>query len=207
MQAELDADTANDTSALDELQSQFNEAEQALAASSASMGDSINAMDNISNETRSIKVQLDAASREVEEAHAKLNKAKKRLEDRETERQFALRTKNQALEMVDLARQEKEDMEEQRTEQERVIRDEYLPGAEQVSRRVPVEPGNTVEVIDRKLESLTQEQRRFQERYDRPWKADTVCGTDIFTGLVAAVSRSMKPGAMHTKSSVPLKDH
>ena len=165
LQGELDADAANDTGALDELHAQYKEAEQNLQAANDTMMDSINALDKLGQDNRLIKQQLDAATKEVEEAQAQLTKAQKRLEDKTTQREFALHKKNEALEMVDLARRDKEALEEQRVEQERLINEEYIKGAEQVSRRVVVEPGNTVEVLDSKLEKLEAEHRRYQDRY------------------------------------------
>lgn len=165
LQAELDADAVNDTSALDELHAQFNDAEEALKAANDSMVDSVSAMDQLGSQNRAVKEQLDAATREVEEAQARLDKARKRLEEKSSQREFALRKKNEALAMVEVAQQEKEALEAQRTEQERIIREEYLPGATEVSARVNVEPGHTVEVLDRKLEKLEQEHKRFQDRF------------------------------------------
>ncbi|KAI5248805.1 DNA repair protein [Aureobasidium subglaciale] len=162
LQTELDADAVNDTSALDELHAQYTEAEQNLQAAQDTFGDSVNALDKLGDDNRIIKQQLDAATREVEEAQAQLNKALKRLEDKTTQRELTLRKKNEALEKVDLAQQEKAALEEQRVEQDRLIQDEYLPGATAVSRRIIVEPGNTVEVLDRKLEKLEEENKRFQ---------------------------------------------
>ncbi|KAH0351667.1 DNA repair protein Rad18, partial [Aureobasidium melanogenum] len=163
LQGELDADAVNDTGALDELHAQYNEAEQNLQAANDTMMDSVNALDKLGQDNRLIKQQLDAATKEVEEAQARLTKAQKRLEDKTTQREYALRKKNEALEMVDLARRDREALEEQRVEQERLINEEYLEGANQVSRRVVVEPGNTVEVLDRKLEKLEAEHRRYQD--------------------------------------------
>ncbi|KAG9649143.1 DNA repair protein Rad18, partial [Aureobasidium melanogenum] len=104
LQGELDADAVNDTSALDELHAQYNEAEQNLQAANDTMMDSVNALDKLGQDNRLIKQQLDAATKEVEEAQARLTKAQKRLEDKTTQREYALRKKNEALEMVDLAR-------------------------------------------------------------------------------------------------------
>ncbi|KAH0018210.1 DNA repair protein Rad18, partial [Aureobasidium melanogenum] len=104
LQGELDADAVNDTGALDELHAQYNEAEQNLQAANDTMMDSVNALDKLGQDNRLIKQQLDAATREVEEAQARLTKAQKRLEDKTTQREYALRKKNEALEMVDLAR-------------------------------------------------------------------------------------------------------
>ncbi|KAH0367083.1 DNA repair protein Rad18, partial [Aureobasidium melanogenum] len=163
LQGELDADAVNDTGALDELHTQYKEAEQNLQAANDTMMDSVNALDKLGQDNRLIKQQLDAATKEVEEAQARLIKAQKRLEDKTTQRELALRRKNEALEMVDMARRDKEALEEQRVEQERILNEDYIHGAEQVSRRVVVEPGNTVEVLDKKLEKLEAEHRRYQD--------------------------------------------
>lgn len=163
LQAELDADAVNDTSALDELHAQYSEAEQNLQAANDTMEDSVNALDKLGDDNREVKHQLDAANKQVEEAKAQLTKAEKRLEDKTASREYALRQKNQALEFVDMAQQEKESLEVSRVEQERLINEDYLPGATNVSRRIPVEPGNTVEVLDRKLEKLEQEHKRYQD--------------------------------------------
>ncbi|TIA56811.1 DNA repair protein [Aureobasidium pullulans] len=163
LQAELDADAVNNTSALDELHAQYSEAEQNLQAANDTMEDSVNALDKLGDDNRDVKHQLDAANKQVEEAKAQLTKAEKRLEDKTASREYALRQKNQALEFVDMAQQEKESLEVSRVEQERLINEDYLPGATNVSRRIPVEPGNTVEVLDRKLEKLEQEHKRYQD--------------------------------------------
>lgn len=163
LQGELDADAANDTGALDELHAQYNEAEQNLQAANDTMMDSINALDKSGEENSLIKQQLDAATKEVEEAQARLTKAQKRLDDKDTQRVLALRKKNEALEMVDLAQNEKAGLEEQRVEQKAIV-DEYETEASKVCRRITVDPGNTVESLDKKLEKLEEENTRYQNR-------------------------------------------
>ncbi len=161
LQGELDADAANDTGALDELHAQYNEAEQNLQAANDTMMDSINALDKSGEENSLIKQQLDAATKEVEEAQARLTKAQKRLDDKDTQRVLALRKKNEALEMVELAQQDKSALEEQRVEQKAIV-DEYESEASKVCRRITVDPGNTVEALDKKLEKLEEEHQRYQ---------------------------------------------
>jgi chromosome segregation ATPase len=164
LQAELDADAVNDTSALDELHAQYNEAEQALQAANDTMMDSVNAMDQLGNSNRHIKEQLDASTREVEEAQTRLDKAKKRLENKDEERRVALLRKNEALEMANLAQMAKDELAVQRAEQARLVEEDYVPAATEVCRRIAVEPGHTVEVLDRKLEKMEQERQRFHDR-------------------------------------------
>jgi chromosome segregation ATPase len=164
LQGELDADAANDTGALDELHAQYNEAEQNLQAANDTMMDSINALDKSGEENSMIKQQLDAATREVEEAQARLTKAQKRLDDKDTRRVLALRKKNEALELVDLAQQDKAALEQQRVEQEAVV-NEYDTEASKVCRRITVDPENTVAALDKKLEKLEEEHQRYQDRY------------------------------------------
>jgi DNA repair exonuclease SbcCD ATPase subunit len=164
LQGELDADAANDTGALDELHAQYNEAEQNLQAANDTMMDSINALDKSGQENSLIKQQLDAATREVEEAQARLTKAQKRLEDKETQRVLALRKKNEALEMVESAQREKATLEESRTEQEGTV-NAYLEEANKVCRRIIVDPGMTVDALDAKLEKLEKDHQRYQARH------------------------------------------
>jgi chromosome segregation ATPase len=164
LQGELDADAANDTGALDELHAQYNEAEQNLQAANDTMMDSINALDKAGQENSLIKQQLDAATREVEEAQARLTKAQKRLEDKDTQRVLALRKKNEALEMVDLAQQEKATLEESRVEQEGIV-NTYLTEAGKVCRRITVDPNMTIDALDAKLDKLQKDHERYQARH------------------------------------------
>jgi chromosome segregation ATPase len=164
LQGELDADAANDTGALDELHTQYNEAEQNLQAANDTMMDSINALDKAGQENSLIKQQLDAATREVEEAQARLTKAQKRLDDRDTQRVLALRKKNEALELVDLAQREKATLEESRVEQEGTV-NTYLTEAGKVCRRITVDPNMTIDALDAKLDKLQRDHDEYQARH------------------------------------------
>jgi chromosome segregation ATPase len=164
LQGELDTDAANDTGALDELHAQYNEAEQNLQAANDTMMDSINALDKAGQENSLIKQQLDAATREVEEAQARLTKAQKRLEDKDTQRVLALRKKNEALELVDLAQREKATLEESRVEQEGIV-NTYLTEAGKVCRRITVDPNMTIDALDAKLDKLQKDHDQYQARH------------------------------------------
>lgn len=164
LQGELDTDAANDTGALDELHAQYNEAEQNLQAANDTMMDSINALDKAGQENSLIKQQLDAATREVEEAQARLTKAQKRLEDKDTQRVLALRKKNEALELVDLAQREKATLEESRVEQEGIV-NTYLTEAGKVCRRISVDPNMTIDALDAKLDKLQKDHDQYQARH------------------------------------------
>lgn len=162
LQGDLDRDTVNDTSALDELYSQLAEAQEALRASEANMQDAINAMERVHENQRDVKQALDAATRELEEALAQINKAKRKLEEKDNERHFALRKKNEALEMVEHARQQREVLDEKRAEQAKTV-EEWTVQAELVCRRVNVE--YSVTVLDKKLERLQQERQAFERQF------------------------------------------
>lgn len=160
----IQRDSINDTSVLDELQDQLNEAQQQQQTAQDSYQDAINAKDALNVLARSIKDQLDAATLAVKEQEAKINKAKDKLEKKKDAREQALRKKNYAIELMENAQQEKAGIEQRREAKARMLETEYLPQAEQVCRRIPVDEGLTPDVIDRRLEKLIAEREKYQQR-------------------------------------------
>lgn len=165
LDAAIQRDSINDTGVLEELQEQLSEAHEQQQAARDSYQDMVNEMDKLNDLARGIKEQLDAATLAVKEQEAKINKAKEKLEKRKDGRDQALRRKNFAIEQVEHAQQEKAEIEQRRQAKARMLETEYIPQAEQICRRIPVEDGMTPDIIDKKLDRLIDERNKFQQRF------------------------------------------
>ena len=149
---------------LDELKTQLRDAQGAETQHANTYQDAIEAKDQLNETQTRVKVQLDAATKEVDEAETKIEKAQARINKLTEVRRKALHEKNLAINMVEDYRKERDALEARRAAKQQNLNEDLIPGASQVCARVEVERGMNPKKIDDKLEALGQEQKRFESR-------------------------------------------
>jgi len=162
---EISQDNVNDTSVLEELRGQLEEAENDLQTTRDSYQDSVNQRDAIDALDKELKQQADAVYSEVQAIQAKIKRAQHRAQEREKTRYNALLKKNHTLGFLDESRREKEEAVHARDVLAGQIRDDLTPQAEAVHSRVPVPQGTTTDMLDARMDKLVKEKRAFEQRY------------------------------------------
>lgn len=163
LKSELDKDTI-DAGALDALKEQLRQAEEDVLQHSASYQDAINAKDVLNDDARAFLADLTAATAEKQEGEAKITKTAGKLAKLENTRQNALRGKNDALQLIETAKRGKEEAERDRQGKVDSINTEYIPSATKIHARVPVEAGMTLAAIDKRLDTLLDQKKDFEDR-------------------------------------------
>jgi len=163
LQAAIEGDRI-EAGTLDALREQLREAEETEATYSSSYQDAVVQKDQINDAQKIVKAEMDAATQQVNEAEAKMAKAEKRLSKTRPARELALHEKNLAHDFIDVARTEKTEAERrhQRVAEEL---EEVTATAEQYHRRVQIQEGMTVSLIEKRIEKIEAEYRRATERY------------------------------------------
>jgi chromosome segregation ATPase len=108
-----------------------------------------------------LKAKADAALREYQTAKMQIEKAENRKAQLESDRVHALRSKNLALEEIDLAKDRYRRAEAARDGQARNV-EVFIGHAGEVCNRVPVDAGVTTQILDKRLEQFIAEYERVQ---------------------------------------------
>ena len=147
---------------LQELENQLEEAKGDMESHGASYQDMVNAKDRLDEVAREIKRRLDAVTTERNQGRAHIAKAKDRLTELEGSRQDALREKNLALQMIDVAKNEQARLEQKRERKQAQV-DEFVGLATDVcERRIPVDPDMTPQLLDERIIKLIEDVRRAE---------------------------------------------
>lgn len=165
---------------LQELQSQLQEAKDEHANHASSYQDVVVSKQAINEEQTQNKARLDAAQGELEAGQERLNKVERKIDRFERSRQEALRHKNEALNEIDLAKWQLSKMETKVEEVREALEKEFIPSAEQICRRVAVEPGLTTAALDERLTRLYSDMDKARkaagggpEEVNRAWDKAT----------------------------------
>jgi chromosome segregation ATPase len=150
---------------LQELQSQLESVNQDIDHAQSTYQDGVDWKDRLNEKAtgpNGLKAKADTALREYQTAKMQIEKAENRKNQLEHDRQNALRAKNLAIEEIDAAKDRLQQCEERRDNQQSVVQDQFVAEAEKVCRRIEVEAGVTIDVLDRRLERFEAELSRVQ---------------------------------------------
>ncbi|KIW02792.1 uncharacterized protein PV09_05853 [Verruconis gallopava] len=158
---ELEADTPQ-RGLLEQYEQQLEDAKETEQMNINTYQDSVLEKDRLNAEQRPIKTELDKLQSEIEMLEERIKKAELRLEKAKDKCEIERRRTNQSHELVKDAEAAKTNLEKKREEQEKLVAD-FTEQAEQVSRRVPIDDGETVESLEAKLLRLQREQARQRD--------------------------------------------
>lgn len=162
LEGEIEADTADDV-ALNELKLQLETAKEEEETAASSYQDAVNAKDEYNELATELKRRMDTSQAEVDEIKHKIQKTELRSQQRAQQRETALREKNEAIDLLEAAKHDKTELEQQRQAQAEIIQETFIRGAEAIHARVTVEPGMTAAKLDARIDKLAEEQRRFEQ--------------------------------------------
>ncbi|KAL8705541.1 MAG: hypothetical protein Q9201_001358 [Fulgogasparrea decipioides] len=160
LQEAIDRD-ALDESGLEVMKKELAEAKESLAAYQAQFGDSVVASDKAREESKTLKERMKAIDDETDQVQAKVRKAEKRMVDKSKTRDDALRGKNSAIEELQKAEKSKEIAQKQRNDHAETI-NVWSDQARQICPRVPVDRGETCASLEKKLEKLQADHKRWE---------------------------------------------
>jgi chromosome segregation ATPase len=163
MQNEIENNRPQDGK-IQELRTQLQSANEDVDATQNSYQDGVDWKDRLNEQATGpsgLKAKADAALREYQTAKMQIEKAENRKAQLESDRVHALRSKNLALEEIELAKDRLRRAEEARDGQARNV-EVFVGHAGEVCSRVPVDAGVTTAVLDKRLEQFIAEYERVQ---------------------------------------------
>ena len=153
---ELQADTPQEQ-ALEQLEAALKDAQEEQQMNENTYGDAVVEKDRLNAEQRPVKDKLNEIQQKLEEIGERIEEAKKKLHQAEDKRAAELLQTNKGHEAVKDAEKAKERLEKDRDHQLGMV-DSFTEQAEQVSPRIPIDEGETIDTLDAKLRRLQREQ-------------------------------------------------
>lgn len=163
LQTALDND-AIEEGRLDELKNNLAQSQRAQSLAEDAYQESTVELDRLKAGLAERQVELAAAQVRVQEAEVTKKGAQASLDEADTRRYGVLLRKNQSIVDLENLRTRKTGLEEQRQAKGRLV-EEFIFEAGRVCPRVPIEPGNTSELMERKLQNLTNDINASERRY------------------------------------------
>lgn len=162
LQDALDHDAVEE-GRLDALKEHLKEAEDEKSTHEGSYEDSVLTLDRIKEAMRVSLAEMSALDLQIAEAKAKLKKAETKALKASTVRAKALQSKNAAIESVQALQEGKRKTLGWREEKVLQVAD-FTTQASEICPRVPVDPGETGQSLDRKLEKLHSDLKKYEEK-------------------------------------------
>lgn len=160
LQEEIDASRPQDGK-LQELQSQLASTKEDLEQAERSYMDMANEMHRLNGIAKEVKARLDVAQAELDQANKLVLKAEKRVDDLRSAREDALREKNSVHQRINDAETELTRLMTARDAQQTQV-NLFVTEAEKISPRVPVDPGLSCTVIDKRIDKLIEQRTRAE---------------------------------------------
>ena len=162
LQDALDHDAVEE-GRLDVLKEDLKESQDGKSTHEGSYEDSVLTLDKIKEAMRVSLVEMSALDVQIAEAKAKIKKAENKALKASTTRANALQSKNAAIESVQALQAGKRRTLGWREEKVMQVND-FIAQASEICPRVPVDPGETGQSLDRKLEKLHGDLKKYEEK-------------------------------------------
>lgn len=163
MQNEIENNRPQDGK-IQELRSQLQSVIEDVDATQRSYQDGVDWKDRLNEQATGadgLKAKADAALREYQTAKMQIEKAESRKTQLDNDRVHALRSKNRAIEEIDIAKDRLRRAEEARDEHKEKV-EEFVGYANEVCTRVIVDEGITPAILDKRLDQFISEYQRVQ---------------------------------------------
>lgn len=162
LQDALDNDAVEE-GRLEALKTQLLEAQNEVTNHEGSYEDSVIALDKVRESMRVSRNQLKVLDDRVLDAEAKIRMAESEATKLSDKREAALKNKNAAVEAAKKAVLNKTLLEPQRAAQFETLT-QFLGEANAICRRVPVDPGETSDSLEKKQKKLHDDLMRYEAR-------------------------------------------
>ena len=148
---------------LDALKEHLHEAQDEKATHEASYVDSVTTLDKTKEAMKISRDEMSAFDLQITEANAKIKQAENKALKASAARSNSLQAKNKAIESVQAIQAGKKRTMEQREEKLVQVKD-FAAQASEVCPRVPVDAGETGKSLDKKLEKLLSDLKKYEEK-------------------------------------------
>ncbi len=162
LQEELDRDHIED-GRLEAFKADLLDAEREVEQHGGSYGEAVMQIEKQAKIFQLHKQELDAAKERIAAHEAKIKKAEGKLRRIQQARQIALQEKNIAFDAIHEARLVKETAEQKRDRQAKLVAD-FTKQATVVCPRIPVNPGETPQSIEVKLDKLKKQLEAYSKK-------------------------------------------
>ena len=159
-QDELERDTVQD-GRLDALVTGLKEAEEEKVMHEGSYEDAIISKGKLNEAASELRAEMSSFDEQIKEIEARVKKFEMKTSKVAQARHAALERKNRALQAIDDAKNDERELDEKRQAQAKTTA-EWTVEAGQICARVPVDPGETAESLDKKLARLAEDLKRFE---------------------------------------------
>jgi len=158
----LEADTPQEQ-ALERLEAELKDAQETQQMNENQYQDAVVERDRLNSEIKPLMKKLSDIQRDLDNADEQVKAAERDLHRIEDQRMAKLRETNRSQEAIGDAEQQKGRLERERDLQVKQV-SQFTEEASNMSLRVPIDPGETVDSIEKKLERITREQARQREQ-------------------------------------------
>lgn len=148
---------------LEALKTHLVEAQEEVGTCEASFEDSVLEIDRIKESMGVSRSRMKKLDLQIAECRARLDKAEKAAAKASSRRQTALHAKNQVITKEEVAVEQKATLEQERQEKVKVVAT-FIAEASKICARVPVEAGQTCTSLDKKLQKLNADLRKYEEK-------------------------------------------
>lgn len=162
LQDALDHDAVEE-GRLDALKEHLKEAQDEKSLHEGQYEESVLTLDKIKEAMRVSLSEMSALDLEIAEGKAKIKKAENKVLRASNIRANALQSKNAAVESVQTLQEGKRKTLRWRDEKVAQVND-FITQASEICPRVPVDPGETGQSLDRKLEKLHSDLKKYEEK-------------------------------------------
>jgi len=160
LQEDLEAATPQ-TGVLDQLRDQLKTAQEEAEINLTTFSVATAKKDDLHESQRPLKARIDTVQGEINEVKARVAKARTRAQKLEVKRHEVLLQKNEAIHVVQDAKETKTAYEQQVEEQQEVVAT-YIEQATKISARVGVDEGMTCDSLEALLNELIKQKERVQ---------------------------------------------
>lgn len=160
-QDELERDTVQD-GRLDALVTGLKEAEEEKTMHEGSYQEAIISKGKLNEVASQLRAEMGSLDEQMKDIEARAKKFETKALKLTQARHAALERKNRALQAIDDAKKDEGEVEDKRQAQANLTAG-WAVEAGQICARVPVDPGETAESLDKKLVRLTQDLKRFEQ--------------------------------------------
>lgn len=162
LQDALDHDAVEE-GRLDALKEHLKEVQDEKSTHEGSYEESVLTLDRIKEAMRVSLAEMSTLDLQIAEAKAKIRKAENKALKASTVRANALQSKNAAIESVQALQENKRRTLEWREEKVLQVAD-FTAQASEICPRVPVDAGETGQSLDKKLEKLHNDLKKYEEK-------------------------------------------
>lgn len=162
LQDALDRDVIEE-GRLDVLKEHLLEAKEEVTTHEASYEDSVVAIDKARESLKTSRDQMTVLDARIAEVEAQVSKADNKTTKMSAQRDGALHLKNSAYDSIDKAVLYKQSVEKERARKVGIVA-QFTEQANKICARVPVDAGETGESLDKKLNKLSADLKKYEDK-------------------------------------------